>query len=100
MTPKRLGVLIICILAVWSVVGPPGLSLLDDTVGISAVGVATAGDPDQYTNGPSNNPGGSPDSTKTTATPPKDGSSGKLLTPLGTFVSVLSFVLWGSSAAS
>jgi hypothetical protein len=100
MTPKRLGVFLVCILTVGSLIGPAGLSLVDKTSEIACVGVAFAGDPDQYTNGTSKSPGAGPDSTSTATVPPPDGGVRVKPGGLGSLLSVVSVILWGSSAAT
>ena len=52
MTPKRLGIALVALVALWSLVGPAEVPHPRLVPGISGVELAQAGDPDQYTNKP------------------------------------------------
>jgi|GEM_PF-1317444 len=52
MTPKRLGIALVALVALWSLVGPAEVPQPRLVPGISGVEIALAGDPDQYTNKP------------------------------------------------
>lgn len=101
MTPKRLGVWIVIIAAAWSLFGPGGTTFSDRDPGVAGVGIAQAGDPDQYANKPQGNPGGDTDSSKTVPPPepPRTGDTGyQKPGTFSTLMSVVSLVLWGSTA--
>jgi hypothetical protein len=97
MTPKRLGILIVALVALWSLVGPAEAPHPRLVPAISGVDVAHAGDPDQYTNKPEGSPAFSPGDTS--ATPPSPLSEGHVsFTPssmISAVVQVASILLWG-----
>ena len=95
MTPKRLGVWIVVVLAAWSLAGPGGSTISERYSGGGGVGLAQAGDPDQYANGPQGTPGGASDSTKFVPppAPPRTGTPvGERPGTYGTVSSILGFV--------
>jgi hypothetical protein len=97
MTPKRLGIVLVALVALWSLVGPAEVPHPRLVPGISGVDIAQAGDPDQYTNKPV---GGAlaPQDTVLVPAPAPPSTGGARTTPrstLITVVQVMSSVLWG-----
>jgi hypothetical protein len=97
MTPKRLGIVLVALVALWSLVGPAEVPHPRLVPAISGVDLAHAGDPDQYTN----KPVGSltlapPDTVKPPSAPiPGGGPHVTPSTTLSAVVQVVSFLLWG-----
>jgi len=98
MTPKRLGIVLVALVALWSLVGPAEVPHPRLVPGISGVDLAQAGDPDQYTNKPV---GGALAPQDTVKVPPPSGpvSGGLHTTPRSTLITVVqvmsSILLWG-----
>src|SRR5262245_6579073 len=99
MTPKRLGIVLVALVALWSLVGPAVVPHPRLVPGITGVNLAIAGDPDQYTNKPS---GGALAPQDTIPPPPSapvsGGGGGPHTAPsstLITVVQVMSTLLWG-----
>lgn len=96
MTPKRLGIVLVALVALWSLVGPAEVPHPRLVPAISGVDLAHAGDPDQYTNKPVGNALAPPDTVKPPSVPVPGG--GPHTTPYSTIravVQVVSFLLWG-----
>ena len=101
MTPKRLGIALVALVALWSLVGPAEIPHPRLVPGISGVDIAQAGDPDQYTNKPV---GGAlaPQDTVKVPSPSAPVSGGgphttryAPYTTLSMVVQVVSTLLWG-----
>ena len=97
MTPKRLGIVLVALVALWSLVGPAEVPHPRLVPGISGVDLAQAGDPDQYTNKPV---GGAlaPQDTVQVPSPSAPLNGGAHLPPKGAVsmvVQVMSILLWG-----
>jgi hypothetical protein len=48
MTSKRMGIVVVALVAVWGLAGPVGLPPIPGDVTRPAIGIAQAGDPDNY----------------------------------------------------
>jgi hypothetical protein len=97
MTPKRLGIVFVALVALWSLVGPAEVPHPRLVPAISGVEMAHAGDPDQYTNKPVGNPSLAPPDTVRLPSNPVSGG-GPHTTPSSTIravVQVVSILLWG-----
>ena len=98
MTPKRLGIVLVALVALWSLVGPAEVPHPRLVPGISGVDLAQAGDPDQYTNKPL---GGAQAPQDTVRVPPPSApiNGGRPHVPPNgvvlTVVQVMSTFLWG-----
>jgi hypothetical protein len=97
MTPKRLGIALVALVALWSLVGPAEVPHPRLVPGISGVEFALAGDPDQYTNKPV---GGAlaPQDTVKVPSPSPPVVGGPHVTPrstMTTVVQVMTSFLWG-----
>lgn len=101
MTPKKLGVLILTLFALWSLVGPGGAPFSKNAPGVLGVSIAQAGDPDQYVHNPSTPQGG--DNDTTSAPPAEDpqraGHGGKTSPVIEALMNVVFLSFWGSGAA-
>jgi hypothetical protein len=96
MTPKRLGILAVALVALWSLVGPVEAPSPLLVPGISGVDIAQAGDPDQYTN----KPGSSEQAPQDSLPPPPSEIGGRIekVASGGTLSAVIqaaSVLLWG-----
>ena len=102
MTPKNLGVLCIALFALWTLIVVGGALLPGSVSEVAGVGIAQAGDPDQYTNCPQGPQGGESDTTKTSSTPPptstQDGG-GSTSRNVTTLLRTASLIFWGSLLA-
>jgi hypothetical protein len=96
MTPKRLGIAIAALVALWSLVGPAETPHFLRVPGLSGVVIAHAGDPDQYTN----KPAGSAfkcgaDSVEALPRTPDVRGGHKASSTISFVLQVLSYFLWG-----
>ena len=98
MTPKRLGIVLVALVALWSLVGPAEVPHPRHLPGIAGVEIAQAGDPDQYTNKPVGGALAPQDTVQVPAPAPPVSGGAHTTTPrstLLTVVQVMSSFLWG-----
>ena len=98
MTPKRLGIALVALVALWSLVGPAEVPQLRLVPGVSGVEFALAGDPDQYTNKPVGGALAPQDSIPVPSPSAPVSGGGPHTTPRSTFtvvVQAMTSFLWG-----
>lgn len=102
MSPKKLGILILALFALWGLVGPMGARFPGNISGVPGVGIAQAGDPDQYVHKPAGPQSSEADSTGVRPLPPptRDGPRGNSPRTVGTVLQVVFLIFWGSGAAT
>jgi hypothetical protein len=102
MTPKKLGVLILTLFALWSLVGPGGAPTSKNAPSVLGVSIAQAGDPDQYVHKTSAPQGGSSDTTIVPPPPVSSGGEhgGKPSPVVNMLLEVIFLAVWGFGAAS
>jgi hypothetical protein len=98
MTPKRLGIVLVALVALWSLVGPAEVPHPRLVPGISGVEFALAGDPDQYTNKPVGGALAPQDSVQVPSPSAPVSGGGSHATPRSTLIVVVQAMtsfLWG-----